>query len=53
MAPPVIGNMSDIEGLVARLKALQVQKARLLDEERQIVDCLAQASTPHLGLLSL
>lgn len=39
--------MSDIEGLVARLKALQVQKARLLDEERQIVDCLAQASSPR------
>ena len=37
--------MSDIEDLVAQLKALQVQKARLLDEERQIVDRLAQAAT--------
>ena len=43
--PTVIGIMTnDIKALVEQLKAPQVQKTRLLDEERQIVDRLAQAA---------
>ena len=47
LVPTVVGIMTndDMEALVAQLKALQVQKARLLDEERQIVDRLAQAAS--------